>query len=97
LGLLAASRARTIEAVSGLISLTTVPLFLMSGVFFASDNFPDLAQPLIQVLPLTALNDGLRAVILNGANAADLAGEAAILAVWTVATFTAALCVFRWQ
>jgi len=97
LGLLVASRAKTIEAVSGLMNLTMVPMWLLSGVFFASDNFPAIAQPFIQVLPLTALNDALRGVMLDGSGAAALASEAGILAVWAVATFTAALRLFRWQ
>lgn len=97
LGLLVASRARTIEAVSGLMNLTMVPMWLLSGVFFASDNFPAVAQPLIQALPLTALNDALRAVMLDGAGVAGLAGELGILAAWAVVTFTAALRLFRWQ
>jgi ABC-type multidrug transport system permease subunit len=97
LGLLVASRAKTIEAVSGLMNLTMVPMWLLSGVFFASDNFPAVAQPFIQILPLTALNDALRGVMLDGSGVADLAAEASILAGWTVLTFTGALRLFRWQ
>ncbi len=97
LGLLVASRARTIEAVSGLMNLSMVPMWLLSGVFFASDNFPAVAQPFIQLLPLTALNDALRALMLDGASLVGIATELAILAVWTTVTFAAALRVFRWQ
>ncbi len=97
LGLLVASRARTIEAVSGLMNLTMVPMWVLSGVFFASDNFPAVAQPFIQALPLTALNDALRGVMLDGLGPTEIAGEAAILMAWTAGTFTAALRVFRWQ
>lgn len=97
LGLLVASRAKTIEAVSGLMNLTMVPMWLLSGVFFASDNFPAAAQPFIQALPLTALNDALRGVMLDGSGVRELAGEASILGVWAMGTFTAALRVFRWQ
>jgi ABC-type multidrug transport system permease subunit len=97
LGLLVASRAKSIEAVSGLMNLTMVPMWLLSGVFFASDNFPAIAQPFIQALPLTALNDALRAVMLDGTGAAGLASEAAILVAWAAATFTGALRLFRWQ
>ena len=61
-----ASRARTIEAVSGLMNLVMLPMWVLSGVFFASTNFPDAMQPFIQVLPLTALNDALRAIVNEG-------------------------------
>ena len=66
LGLLVASRARTIEAVSGLMNLVMLPMWVLSGVFFASTNFPEAMQPFIQVLPLTALNDAMRAVVNEG-------------------------------
>ena len=70
LGLLVASRARTIEAVSGLLNLVMLPMWVLSGVFFSAANFPAAMQPFIQALPLTALNDALRAVMLEGAAAA---------------------------
>ena len=97
LGLLVASRARTIEAVSGWMNFTMVPMWVLSGVFFSSAHFPDVAQPVIHALPLTALNDALRAVMLDGAGAWGVAGEVAILAAWTVGCFVLALRLFRWQ
>jgi ABC-type multidrug transport system permease subunit len=97
LGLLVASRARTVEAVSGLLNLVMLPMWLLSGVFFASSNFPDAMQPVIHLLPLTALNDGLRAVMLEGAGPRGLAGSWAVLATWATFTFPAALWLFRWR
>ena len=72
LGLLVASRARTIEAVSGLLNLVMLPMWVLSGVFFSASNFPAAMQPFIQALPLTALNDALRAVMLEGAALAEV-------------------------
>jgi ABC-2 type transport system permease protein len=97
LGLLVASRARTIEAVSGLMNVVMLPMWLLSGVFFASSHFPDAAQPFIQALPLTALNDALRAVMLEGHGLAGVAGEAAILAAWGAVSFLLAVKLFRWR
>src|SRR5581483_9591549 len=62
-GLLIASRPKTIEGVSGLMNLAMLPMWLLSGTFFSSDRFPQAMQPLIKALPLTALNDALRAVM----------------------------------
>ena len=76
LGLLVASRARTVEAVSGLLNLVMLPMWLLSGVFFASSNFPAAMQPFIRALPLTALNESLRAVMLEGADLAAIGGPA---------------------
>jgi ABC-2 type transport system permease protein len=97
LGLLVASRARTIEVVSGLMNLVMLPMWLLSGVFFASSNFPDLAQPFIRALPLTALNDALRAVMLEGRGVAGVAREIAVLGVWGVGSFLLAIRLFRWR
>jgi ABC-2 type transport system permease protein len=97
LGLLVASRARTIEAVSGLLNFVMLPMWVLSGVFFSASNFPAPMQPFIQVLPLTALNDALRAVMLEGAGMTDVAQELALLASWGLAGFGIALRVFRWR
>jgi ABC-type multidrug transport system permease subunit len=97
LGLLVASRARTIEAVSGLMNVVMLPMWLLSGVFFASSHFPDVAQPFIQALPLTALNDALRAVMLEGKGLPAVAGESAILAAWGGLSFLLAVKLFRWR
>ncbi|MDH4067010.1 MAG: ABC transporter permease [Acidobacteriota bacterium] len=97
LGLLVASRARTIEAVSGLMNLVMLPMWVLSGVFFASSNFPDVMQPFIQALPLTALNDALRGVMNEGRPLSALAHEIGILVAWGAASFGLALRWFRWQ
>jgi ABC-type multidrug transport system permease subunit len=97
LGLLAASRARTIEGISGILNLVMLPMWVLSGVFFSTANFPDVIQPVIHALPLTALNDALRAVILEGAALGAVAGELGLLALWGAIPFAAALKLFRWS
>jgi ABC-type multidrug transport system permease subunit len=97
LGLLAASRVRTFEAISGIMNLCMTPMWILSGVFFSASNFPDFLQPVIQALPLTALVDALRAVVLEGATVADVRGELALLAGWAVVPFAVALKLFRWR
>ena len=96
LGLLVASRARTVEGVSGLMNLVMVPMWIFSGVFFASENFPEVMQPFISVLPLSALNDALRGVMIDGVGIAGLMAPAAILLTWMVVSFGTALRMFRW-
>jgi ABC-2 type transport system permease protein len=97
LALLIASRARTIEAVSGLMNLTQVPMWILSGVFFSSQRFPDAVQPLIKLLPLTAIIDALRAHMLQGATLVRLAPELGTLAGWMIVCFVLALKLFRWR
>ena len=97
LGLLVASRARTIEAVSGLLNLVMLPMWVLSGVFFSASNFPAAMQPAIQALPLTALNDALRAVMLEGAGAPEVLPELGLLVGWGLMSFGIALRIFRWR
>jgi ABC-type multidrug transport system permease subunit len=96
IGLLVASRVRTIEAVSGLMNLVMLPMWVLSGIFFSSERFPDAAQPFIKLLPLTPLNQALRGVMLEGESLASQATEIGILAAWGCVTFFLALRWFRW-
>jgi ABC-type multidrug transport system permease subunit len=97
IGLLLGSRARTLEAVSGLMNVAMLPMWLLSGVFFSASNFPAAVQPAIQALPLTALVDALRAVVLEGATVYGVRGELLLLAAWAAVPFAVALRIFRWR
>lgn len=97
LGLLVACRAQTIETISGLMNAVMLPMYILSGVFFSSQRFPAIMQPLIQVLPLTVLNDGLRAIMNDGGGFAAIAYPLAILAAWGAICFALALRFFRWR
>lgn len=97
IGLLVASRAQTLETVSGLMNLTMVPMWIASGIFFKPENFPDFMQPFINVLPLTPLIRALRSVMNEGASLLSLGPEVALIIGWSVASFVAALAIFRWK
>jgi ABC-type multidrug transport system permease subunit len=97
LGLLIASRAQTVEGVSGLMNLVMLPMWIFSGVFFSASRFPDALQPFIQALPLTAVNDALRATMLEGAGLPRLAPELAVIGAWLAVSFFLALRLFRWR
>jgi ABC-2 type transport system permease protein len=97
LGLLTAARPKTIEGVSGIMNLVMVPMWIFSGIFFSTERFPASIQPFIQALPLTALNDALRAVMLEGAGVVQLWRELALLGAWGAISFAIAVKVFRWQ
>jgi len=95
-GLLTACRAQKIETVSGLINLVMMPMWIFSGVFFSYQHFPAKVQPFIKALPLTALNDALRATILEGASLHSQSLRLLILALWGGISFVLALRWFRW-
>lgn len=97
IGLLIAARPRTIEGASGLMNLAMLPMWILSGVFFSAENFPRTLQPFIQLLPLTAVNDALRASMLRGEEWPVVGPELAIIAGWAVVSFVVALKLFRWR
>lgn len=97
LGLLVACRAKRLETVTGLMNLVMLPMWLTSGVFFSSERFPDFLQPFIRALPLTQLNDALRAIILDGAGLWTQTGPMLILLAWGSVSFLLALKWFRWN
>jgi ABC-type multidrug transport system permease subunit len=97
LGLLVASRARTMEAVSGLMNLVMLPMWILSGIFFSASRFPAVVQPLVRALPLTAAIDAMRANMLQGMNLTNLPVPIAILLAWFVVPFAVSLRIFRWR
>jgi ABC-type multidrug transport system permease subunit len=97
IGLLVASRARTLESVSGLMNLVMLPMWVLSGIFFSSDRFPAAVQPYIKLLPLTMAIDGLRGVMIDGLAAWSQPKELFGLAIWATVSFALALRLFRWN
>jgi ABC-type multidrug transport system permease subunit len=97
LGLLLASRVKTIEAASGLMNVVMMPMWIASGVFFSSQKFPGLMQPFIRMLPLTAVIDALRANMLQGANLSQMMPQVGIILFWLAVCFVLALKLFRWR
>lgn len=97
LGLLIASRAKTMQAVSGLMNVTMLPMWILSGVFFSASRFPHAIQPLIRALPLTAGVDALRANMLQGTPLGNLLAPLSVLLAWLVVAFSLSLWVFRWR
>jgi ABC-2 type transport system permease protein len=93
---LVASRAQNSETINGLMNVVMLPMFVLSGVFFSSAHFPAFMQPAVNALPLTALCNGLRAVIIDGAGIAGIAGSLALMGVWGAISFVLGLRFFRW-
>jgi ABC-type multidrug transport system permease subunit len=96
LAFLCGSRARNTETAVGMINLVMVPMFALSGIFFASSRYPDIIQPVIRALPLTALNDCLRAIINDGEPLFALLPRLAVLGAWGAICSLLAVRLFRW-
>jgi ABC-type multidrug transport system permease subunit len=97
LGLLIASRAKTMEAASGLMNLVMLPMWILSGVFFSATRFPAVIQPFVRALPLTAAIDALRSNMLQGIGISHLTMEIGILLAWLVVPFAVTMKIFRWR
>jgi ABC-2 type transport system permease protein len=97
LGILVASRARTMEAASGLMNLVMMPMWVLSGIFFSASRFPAVVQPFVRALPLTAAIDAFRGNMLQGMGMMQLASPLLILLAWLIIPFAVALKIFRWR
>jgi ABC-type multidrug transport system permease subunit len=97
LGLLVASRAKTMEAASGLMNLVMLPMWILSGVFFSATRFPAVIQPIVRALPLTAAIDALRSNMLQGIGLNHMAIEISILLAWLIVPFAVTMKIFRWR
>src|SRR5262249_14772085 len=97
IGLLVASRAQTIESISGIMNLIMMPMWIASGVFFSAERFPEVFQPVVQALPLTCLVNALRGVMLDGDSLAMQWAPLLILIAWGSISFTIAMRIFRWR
>jgi len=97
IGILVSSRAKTLEAVSGLMNLVMMPMWICSGVFFSYERFPDAVKPIIRALPLTALADALRMVMNDGFGTAAVMPQIINLVAWTLVSFAVGLKIFRWS
>jgi ABC-2 type transport system permease protein len=97
LGLLVASRSQNSETANGLMNLVTLPMTVLSGVFFAASHFPAWMQPLVKALPLTAVIDALRSIAIDGASLVSLGGPFLVLLLWGAVSFVLALRLFRWS
>lgn len=94
---LCAARTASVEVVSGFINALTLPMWLLSGTFFSYERFPEALHPLIQLMPLTALNDGLRMITNEGAGLIEVLPQLGVLMGWGVVTFMLGVRLFRWR
>ncbi|MHC4377347.1 MAG: ABC transporter permease, partial [Planctomycetota bacterium] len=91
------ARVESIEAANGFLNLIALPMWMLSGVFFSYERFPEFSHAFIQLLPLTALNDAMRSVINDGGSLIDNWQRVAILLAWALVTFPLAARRFRWM
>jgi ABC-type polysaccharide/polyol phosphate export permease len=91
-----ASRTAKTEVANGLVNVVTLPMLILSGIFFNYHNFPDWAIPVIQALPLTVLADSIRAIFIEAAGFQEIARPVIILCTTGLVTFIIGLKIFKW-
>ena len=78
------------------MNLVMMSMWIFSSVFFSYERFPARIQPMIKALPLTALNDALRASILEGTPLFHQWPQLLVVGLWGGVSFALALRWFRW-
>jgi ABC-2 type transport system permease protein len=96
-GFIVSGVAKSESTIPPFANLITLPQFLLAGTFFPTDDFPKWLQPISKALPLTYLNDALRAVAFEGQNLWDVRSQIAVLLIWGIIAYAAAIKVFKWE
>lgn len=96
IALLTASRTSSSRIGNGLINAVTLPMTVLSGIFFSYHNFPEWTEPLISSLPLTMLADSLRSVFVENAGLGDVWIAASLMTAAGVVFSAISLRIFKW-
>ncbi len=97
LGLIIAARMSSEEAANGLLNLISIPMMILSGVWFSLEGSSPLVQKLSLLLPLTHFNNAARAIMLDGAGLLDVSGNILTLVGMTMVCMLIAAYSFRWE
>lgn len=97
IGLVASSFAKTEEAVLPIVQSISLPMFLLSGVFFPIDIFPPALQVISSALPLTFLSDAARQLLIDGPPRFDMWINLAVLSAWLLVTWIVSVRLFKWE
>ncbi len=96
IGYTIASFARTVQSFSAVQQLVAFPMLFLGRSYFPIDPSPAL-KPIVEVVPLTHLNDALREIINHGGGPGDLWVSWLVLLGWAAAGYLISMRVFRWQ
>jgi len=97
IGLFVSSISKDQNSVPAIANLFTLPQFLLAGTFFSIDLFPKWLQPISEVLPLTHLNNALRAIAFEGADIATIFPNLLALCIWAIIIYTTTAFLFKWN
>ena len=96
-GFAIAGWAKNEDQAAPVANLVSLPMMFLSGVFFPRDAMPDFLADITQFMPLTYVNEALRAIVNEGAGLLSLGPQLLGMGVWVVITFVLAILLFRWE
>jgi ABC-2 type transport system permease protein len=97
IGYLAVSRAKTTESAMPVVQLIQFPMLFLSGVFFPVEIMPSFMKPIVAVMPLSYLGDGLRQIMVAATPQHPIVIDLAVLGLWFVATSLLTIRIFKWE
>jgi ABC-2 type transport system permease protein len=96
ISVLISSRTSNSRIGTGLINVVSMPMSILSGIFFSYHNFPEFVIPFIKALPLTILADSIRSIFIEGSGIVDILPGFAILSVSGLIMAYIGLRIFKW-
>jgi len=96
IALLMASRTSSSRIANSLINLVSLPMMILSGIFFSYHNFPDFIIPVIQKLPLTMLADSMRSIMIEGTGIHENMPEFLFLSGLGTVCFLIGIKIYKW-
>ena len=97
IGFAIAGWAKNEDQAAPVANLISLPMMFLSGVFFPREAMPDFLASITQFMPLTYVNEALRAVVNEGATLLALGPQLLGMTVWVVISFLLAVRMFRWE
>ncbi len=97
LGFVVAAFARNQETADSLANAFTFPMLFLGGVFFPVDSAPDWLQPIMRLIPLRYLADGLRNLMIRDSSLTSEWLNVAVMLATAIVGFSLALRFFRWE
>ena len=97
MGLVVSARISSEELAGGILNVIATPMMVVCGVFFSIDGAPHVLQLVAQLLPLTHLINGARAIMLDGAGLSQIMPNLIALAAMSLLYLVLGAALFKWR
>jgi ABC-2 type transport system permease protein len=97
MGLVVSARISSEELAGGILNVIATPMMVICGVFFSIDGAPRVLQIVAQLLPLTHLISGARAIMLDGAGLHQIAPNLLALTAMSLVYVVVGSALFKWR